>query len=318
MSDRSNNQGRAYEFAWLYALHNELSKVRAVSIDMNSSYDAIKRAWNLVSGDEQSTYAVSAAAAVKTIIELEPIMEECPDDVVLLVPQIDKKGEEGDVRDIVIVRSSRDWEIGLSIKHNHEAIKHSRLSHKLDFGKEWFGEPCSDQYWADIKPVFDMLKAEKKNGKHFSDLSNKERDVYIPLLNAFVNEVNRKYASNRGIARKMIEYLIGVTDYYKVISHDSKKMTMIRTFNVHGTLNQPSRVKVSAITVPILTLPTRLVALQRKPDSDTTVEMYLDNGWQLSFRIHNAEDKIIPSLKFDIQFVGIPPEVLNIECYWYK
>ena len=43
------------------------------------------------------------------------------------------------------------------------------------------------------------------------------------------------------------------------------------------------RNKVSAITVPIMKLPTRLVALEFKPDSDNTVEMYLDNGWQLSF-----------------------------------
>ena len=35
------------------------------------------------------------------------------------------------------------WEVGLSVKHNHDAAKHSRLSHRLDFGKEWFGSPCS-------------------------------------------------------------------------------------------------------------------------------------------------------------------------------
>ncbi len=114
----------------------------------------------------------------------------------------------------------------------------------------------------------------------------------------------------------MIEYLIGVTDYYKIISHDAKRLTVIRTFNVNGTLGQPAAAKISAIAVPVLSLPTRLVALQRKPGSNTTAEMYLNNGWQLSFRIHNAEDKIAPTLKFDIQFVGIPPEVLSIECRW--
>lgn len=92
--------------------------------------------------------------------------------------------------------------------------------------------------------------------------------------------------------------------------------TMIHTFNMHDTLNKPAKNKVSAITVPIVKLPTRLVALEFKPGSDNTVEMYLDNGWQLSFRIHNASTKVEPSLKFDVQFVSMPMEVLNIECRW--
>lgn len=65
---------------------------------------------------------------------------------------------------------------------------------------------------------------------------------------------------------------------------------------MHGTLNKPCKNKISAITVPIVELPTRLVALEFKPDSDNTVEMYLDNGWQLSFRIYNASTKAEPSL----------------------
>lgn len=97
---------------------------------------------------------------------------------------------------------------------------------------------------------------------------------------------------------------------------NEKKVSTKSTFNMHDTLNKPAKNKVSAITVPIVKLPTRLVALEFKPGSDNTVEMYLDNGWQLSFRIHNASTKVEPSLKFDVQFVSMPMEVLNIECRW--
>lgn len=265
---------------------------------------------------QQELFKISAEAAVKTVIELEPLMEENSDDELILIPQIDRNGTVGDVRDIVIDRKEITWEVGLSIKHNHEAVKHSRLSHVLDFGNEWFGIPCSQTYWNDIKPVFDMLKVEKVNGTKFSELNDKENDVYIPLLNAFIKEVKSAYENDKSIAKKMIEYLIGITDYYKIVSHDSNKLTMIHSFNVHGTLNKPSQVKISAITVPVVDLPTRIVALEFKLNSKTTVEMYLDNGWQLSFRIHNAENKIEPTLKFDIQFIGMPPAVLNIECNW--
>ena len=318
MSNKCNNQGRAYEFAWINALNDELKKTRAVEIVKNSSYDANQKAWNTVTEKDRKLYRISAAAAIETVLELEPLMQEDKEQILFLVPQKDENGITGDVRDIVINRKDIAWEVGLSIKHNHEAVKHSRLSHKLDFGKEWFDSPCSDQYWADIKPVFDMLKAEKKKGTKFSQLSDKDHDVYIPLLDAFMAEVQRKYDVDNGIARKMIEYLIGITDYYKIISHDAKKLTIIRTFNVHKTLNKPGNIKMSAITVPVLALPSRIVAIQKKPETNTTVEMYLDNGWELSFRIHNAEDKIIPSLKFDIQFMGVPPTVLSIECRWKR
>lgn len=58
------------------------------------------------------------------------------------------------------------------------------------------------------------------------------------------------------------------------------------------------------------------MALEFKPGSTNTVEMFLDNGWQLSFRIHSASTKVEPSLKFDVQFIGMPTSVLNIECKW--
>ena len=114
----------------------------------------------------------------------------------------------------------------------------------------------------------------------------------------------------------MVEYLIGTEDYYKVISRDGKHMTVIRTFNLHGTLNKPGKATVSAISVPIVELPTEIVALKFKTESTNTIEMYLNNGWQLSFRIHNASTKVEPSLKFDVQFIGMPVTVQTFECKW--
>ncbi len=44
MSNKSNNQGRAYEFAYLITLFEEISKIRPAKIEENSSYFAAKRA----------------------------------------------------------------------------------------------------------------------------------------------------------------------------------------------------------------------------------------------------------------------------------
>lgn len=316
MSIKSNDQGRAYEYAWIQTLYKALHELRKTRIIENSSLIANERAWSNMVEDVQEAFMVSANAAIDVILELEPRLSEDNGDELTLEFQKDEEGIKGDVRDIVIKRQDIEWEIGLSIKHNHDAVKHSRLSYKLDFGKEWFEIPCSDSYWDAVGPIFNMLKDEKSNGTRWSEIVDKNQKVYVPLLQAFMNEVNRAYKTDKTMPRKMIEYLIGIEDYYKVVSKDSKRLTLIHTFNMHGTLNKPSKVKVSAITVPVVDLPTRMVALEFKPESENTVEMYLDNGWQLSFRIHSAKSIVEPSLKFDVQFISMPISVLNIECKW--
>ena len=316
MSDKSNNQGRAYEYAWIKKLYEALVEYRKTRIVNNSSLEANKKAWNLMPDETKEIFNISADAAIGTVLELEPLMSEDNGDELTLEFQTDDKGIKGDVRDIVIKRNEILWEIGLSIKHNHDAAKHSRLSHKLDFGSEWYGTPCSEDYWNAVTPIFNRLKEEKDKGTEWKEIDNKAAEVYVPLLQAFVDELKRVYENDKELPKKLIEYLIGVKDYYKVVSKDSKRVTLIHTFNVHNTLNKPSKIKVSAITVPTVKLPTRIALIEFKPESNNTVEMYLDNGWQLSFRIHSAATKVQPSLKFDIQFVGMPVSVLNIECKW--
>ena len=316
MSSKSNFQGRAYEFACLNALNDEIKKLRPVKIETTDGYDAAKRAWNAIDNSLQVVMEESALAAVETLFELEPLIVEDGDDELVLKIQQDSRGEEGDVRDILIVRRNIEWEIGLSLKHNHFAVKHSRLSRSLDFGDKWFGVPCSKKYWEDIKPIFDYLVEEKFKGTNWSELPAKEVDVYIPLLTAFMNEVRRSNENDNSIPRKMVEYLLGEFDFYKVVGIDNKRITQIQTFNLHGTLNQSSKKEMPKIKIPIASLPSRIVSLEFKPNSTNTIELYMDGGWQFSFRIHNASTKVEPSLKFDVQILGIPTAITTIECKW--
>lgn len=105
MSSKSNDQGRAYEFAWINVLFKELDLLRKTEIVYNSSFNANKKAWNAISKEKKELYTISANAAVKTVLELEPLMEELSEDTLLLEFQKDEFGESGDVRDIVIHRN---------------------------------------------------------------------------------------------------------------------------------------------------------------------------------------------------------------------
>lgn len=318
MGANSNNQGRAYEYAWITSLFETLDPIRKTEVVCNSSLDANERAWKAVSQETRDLFTISANAAVDTILKLEPRMEEDDGDTLFLEFQKDEAGESGDVRDLLIRRDIIEWEVGLSIKHNHAAVKHSRISHVLDFGNEWYGIPCSNQYWEDINPIFDRLNREKNKGTNWSDLDNKNEDVYVPLLQAFLDEVNRAYKKDCNVAIRMFEYLVGIKDYHKIVSDDSRRVTFIHTFNLYGTLNQPSRIKVSAFEIPVAETPTEIIEMRFKHDSKTTVEIYMDNGWAFSFRIHSASKRVQPSLKFDIQFISTPVSVLRVECKWWN
>lgn len=316
MSRRSNDQGRAFEFITLITLAEEINKVREAVIEKNSSYEATKRAWDNIDSNLQVDLKSAAEAAVESIFDLEPMILEDGNDKLELLVQQDSQGEKGDVRDILIVRRNVQWEIGLSLKHNHFAVKHSRLSKTIDFGKKWFGIPCSQQYWDEVNPLFDYLAEEKKLGTKWRELPDKENDVYVPLLNAFKDEVERSNKSNPEVPKRMVEYLLGEYDFYKVVSVDAKRITQIFTFNLRGTLNQASKTTQPETSIPIAKLPTRIIDIDFKPKKKNTIEMFMDEGWQFSFRIHNASSKVEPSLKFDVQIVGMPTTIISINCMW--
>lgn len=318
MSDKSNNQGRAFEYICLITLEKEISKYRNAKIISNSSFDAALVAWNAIDKSIQSNLIISAESVIKTIFDLEPMITEKDSDTVELLIQPDIMGEVGDVRDIVAIRKNKEWEIGFSVKHNHFAVKHSRLAKTLDFGERWYDKKCSEQYWNDVKPIFNYLSEEKEKGTKWRDLPDKDLDVYVPLLNAFVDEIKRAYTEYSELPKRMVEYLLGAFDFYKIISIDNENLTQIQTFNMRGTLNKKSNKDEPKVKIPLVNLPTRLVNIEIKPGSANKVELYLDNGWQFSFRIHNASTVVEPSLKFDIQIEGMPTSIISINCFWYK
>lgn len=318
MSNESDRNGRAFEYACINCLYSEISSRRKATILKDNNYTQRKTAWDSFDSSKQTTFTLAAKAAIPQLFNMEPMILEDTNDILEMSFLSDSQGIKGDVRDIVLKRKDVCWEIGFSIKHNHFAVKHSRLSSKLDFCKSWFKIECTKEYWDEIKPIFSYLNEQKNANKNWKDLPNKISQVYIPLLQAFINEINRQYSKNGSVVPvRMVEYLLGEYDFYKIIGVDVQRVTEIKTFNLHGTLNKPSKQKRPTIVVPIATLPDRIVDISMKPESDNTVELYLNNGWQFSFRIHNASTKVEPSLKFDIQFVGVPSTILSINCIWY-
>lgn len=317
MSSKSNDQGRAFEYACIIELKDRIEDVRPVAINKESVM-ASQRAWKTLRVEEQQTYLRAADAFINTLFSAEPLILESEgnNDIITLSINKDSDAEGGDVRDIIISRSSIRWDIGLSMKHNHFAAKHSRLSPNIDFGMKWYGSPCSNDYWNAVNPIFDRLKELKNNKIAWHDMSDKEDIVYLPLVTAFINELQNAYMKDKTVTSRLISYLLGVRDFYKVVAIDKKQLTEFQAFNLRGELNQNGKRTTATLLIPQADLPTEIIALRFKPSSKSTAELYLNNGWSLSFRIHNASTIVEPSLKFDVQFLGVPAGIITINCWW--
>lgn len=316
MSNRSNDQGRAFEYIFVNVLKEGIEKRRIVKIEENSSYIAAKKAWGNIDEVMQKTLRKGALASCNKLFEAEVLLTEDGKAPVFLKLQPDKAGERGDVRDVLAIRGDLDWEIGFSLKHNHFAVKHSRLSKNLDFGKSWYDVPCSKEYWDGIAPIFGVLENFKNDKKLWRDIPDKAKTIYVPLLDEFATELARVNERDHDLPKKIVEYLLGKFDFYKIVSKDLEKKTEIQAYNLHGDLNKKGLYSGPLMEIPLTELPSRIIHVGIIPDSNNTVELVLDKGWSFTFRIHNASTKVETSLKFDIQIIGMPISVITINCPW--
>ena len=275
---------------WEYALALELAKMLTPTkrIADGTKTAKLESAFSSLADETQSALLAASPKAVRFLKENDNRLRNAQS--VLL--QSNSKGRVGDVRDIIV--SAGNNAIGISAKHKHKAIKHSRLSNKIDFGKEWYQNPCSSNYWEEVQAVFDNLNRRK--GQKWSRLEDKEQTIYQPLLAAFLREIKR--GAN---PTEMMRYLLGTEDFYKVIKET--KTLEIQSFNIQGSNKWGKKIK----------MPSSIIQAIPKEANRTTIIITMDQGWQLSFRLHNASSKIEPSLKFDIQLIGIPQNLARHE-----
>lgn len=316
MALSNTEYGKAYEYACLIALRDHLSGRTSgmVTIVDSDAYRTARNAFEKATREGRSTDLTRAAnAAARVILRLEPQLQYGDGNMALVI-QTDAQGIAGDVRDVVCVRGASGWQIGISCKHNHHAVKHSRLSATIDFGAEWFGIPCSREYFRTVVPIFNELRDMRAeaiaNGSAlplWNDIPNKAGRYYIPILNAFLTEMRRLADNNPDVPSRLIEYMLGRYDFYKVITDDRRETTRVEAINIAGTLNKPANGHRSIVDVARLRMPTRFYHMGMVPGSDNKVEIVCDEGWALTMRIHNASSRIEPSLKFDVQLASLPP-----------
>ena len=288
-----SDNGKAYE----YALARRFNMLTGVGIQQDKPSITAEQRYNGISADARQRMDDSAERVANFLLSKDATLESMES----IVIQGDAAGRAGDVRDLVL-RCGAGKAVGVSAKHMSEAVRHSRLSDTIDFGLDWGGRSVSDQYWRSVKPIFESMREAGKKGKLFRETPNKEQVYYLPILTAFEDELRRlceDYSAE--FIRRFFQYLIGEHDYYKAICKSDR--SIVQSVNMNGTLKWGSKWKT----------PTRVEQIRRKRGTSSILLVTFEGGWQLSFRLHNAAGKVEPSLKFDIQFVGLPRAVARNE-----
>ena len=288
MSLSRNDMERAFE----YSIAVSLSRSMPAPIRDNVQVRKARRCFELCSKDDKTKIVQASNEATAFLIAHDNRLAE---DGCFISIQADQRGQYGDVRDVVVRNPVIREEIGISAKHRHWAVKHSRLSERINFGYDWFGTNCSDNYFRQVTPIFRELRTRQHREINWRDIPDKKQRYYIPVLQAFSQEIQALFESNPNtVARGLIQYLLGRYDYYKVTKENGS--VSIMSFNITSSLWWGSRIP----------LPTRIIEVSQKPNSETTLIITFDQGWQVSFRIHNASTMVEPSLKFDINLMGLP------------
>lgn len=297
------DKGKAFEYAVVMSFYDNINKQGGnVNINEDGNFRNVKNKFSELETNDQTNLMKAANTASLEVINLESNLQNMTSELTISVAP-DYYGTDGDVRDVILTKG--DWEIGVSCKHNHQALKHQRLSNKIDFGQEWAGYPVSQSYWQNVNPIFQMLNSHKANRVKWRELHSygvsKENDVYIPLLNSFLDEFNRLDAQYPDLATKFMEYLAGRKDFYKFVMDENNREVTIYCYNLHGDLG-------SGGFVP---LPTHFIDKSWKINKDgkqsnNTLIIKMNNDWVVGLRLHSAASLVETSLKFDTQPIKIP------------
>lgn len=311
--------GKAFEYACLIALQEKLQEEgKDVSTTNSPAFTTAQRSFEGMSDQDKARYVSGAQAAVKLLLPLEPYIENGDGTIVLsIAADAIAQGPEGDVRDVLLIRVTNDWELGISCKHNHEALKHPRITTGMDFGRDWVNTPCSQEFLTALDEVISPLVELKNAGAKWRDVENKHDTYYVPILQLFLQEITRLCNEGDNIPEKLLSYFFGSHDFYKVIMKEASETTLIEGFNMNGTLSQACRGVRPITRVSKLSMPTRLIEARLKENSKTTLILTFDHGWSVAMRLHNKDSDVKPTaLAWDVTLVGLPPETYRSVRAW--
>jgi len=298
-------------YACFIALKGVLEESAQVSVQQNDSLYAAHQAYMDTPELKAVRLDEAAKAAVRMLKDAEPRLRMPVEGQSL---QLVLQDEPEDERDIVCRNTHNGWEVGVSCRLSH-ARRRMHFGCFTDFGQEWFLQPCSNEYYEKIRPIFDELRAlEERNGK-WKDMPRKEERFFYLFQNALLSELKRMDEAHPGkIPAAMLVLLAGKKDFYRMVPDENKGQTRLEACNLFGTLGlSQSRGKGSRITK--LKFPHTFFQASKRIINDVFV-LATDEGWAYSFRVGGCGGKVEAQLCVDLELVGVPRDIYTQTESW--
>lgn len=105
-------------------MHEQLASNQEIIIEDSPQMVTAQRLYEDIKNEMKDSLDAAARASVRIIKKLEPqLCNGEGNEPLYLSLQTDAAGIKGDVRDVICMRKQNGWEVGLSCKHNHHAVK---------------------------------------------------------------------------------------------------------------------------------------------------------------------------------------------------
>lgn len=204
----------------------------------------------------------------------------------------DSAGVNGDVTDIRLETS--DSIVNISLKHNHNALKHPRLTRV----PKWIDIDSDSKYASDYNNIWNSFLSKANNlsstATLFSELIDIDNEfvfnnLYDPLCNLVSNYLSQNIKTSSQV-ESLFKFMVGKYNFYKII--DTRDYILIQDFI---DLKIPTNVKINKI-------------------DKSYIQMIFNNGVILTLRLHTASSRIsTKSVKFDVRgsFDNIDSIIIN-------
>jgi hypothetical protein len=285
MSSKSNQQGRALEFALVAELKKQLPSQVLVTRQAAESQLRDLEHYQGLTPEMQHKFA-KFSHKIYEWLEHKFSLSSCKN-LEISRPN-DLSGTQGNVTDIHL-KIDNLKEVNLSIKHRNNALKHQRpRTTPLHCGYS----KSSQQYQDFCQQYQYLIKQFQKLsyvGQKFADLPDNTKFEYLykPICNLVTNFINNNIQEQEK-ANCLFKFLIGTTNYYKINYESHKEIVSIEEFAE-------------------LPLATSVTATCNEQYVYLVFTLSSAHQWKISMRLHNASSTIrkSPDLKFDTKALEI-------------
>ncbi len=273
-SSASNDNGRALEYAVTRRLKSKGATLTPTAVRHQSEY---QKYFDNLLPKLKSDFEEASGRIVTWIASQVPIESSLVD-----------KSIDSDPGTADVLISGGSQNINLSLKHNHDALKHQRphaLAQQCGFSKN---SAQDIQHRVNMKAVEEDYRNEVPDAVNYIDEEDAKFDMLEKVCDVSVNSINQWADSNPSSVKSLFGFLVANDCYQVIVS--TKGSVKVEVHDYNG-VNMPSSVVASVDTA-------------ENSEHRIYMQMNFDNGFELRARLHTASKKISApgkqiSLKFD-------------------